>query len=523
MRNRRPISPLALLALLGIIAVLVAPPTPVQARDAKGAKSAEDALEELLRRFGEDAVKLKGAIEMAINTGTDFLMEQQQDDGKWNNFLTDGSAYGMSQTGPAPEGALLGGTALCALAVKKSIIGLYEGEDRDRKREIRSLERLEKSGKIDYWEKKRLNFLRNQAPLEIARREKVEESVKKALVWLRMNYEKHKDNLRTYDVGVILMLLEAYYTKRLDEDEGYSFGVEARDIPRPDLAWIRELVAWLQKKVEKPEMAGKRWPGLAWRYPYPAGDRSNVDTSNTQYAVLGLKAASRMGVHISNPNIWVEVAKFYLDVQEKDGPKVERVKIAQDRATGEYSFPKREGSENYEYDTARGWSYLPEPAQAHPVTGAMTTAGLAALITAKSELYEAKILPRNKTLEQQIDKSINDGLAWLDHYFTMQMNRSTEPNTNYGWHYYYLYGVERVGILAAVEHFGKNPWYIEGAKLLIQAQLGNHAWNSRTWPGGMEGSGTLTDTAFAILFLKRATVPVDVPLKVNRPAITGKE
>ena len=81
------------------------------------------------------------------------------------------------------------------------------------------------------------------------------------------------------------------------------------------------------------------------------------------------------------------------------------------------------------------------------------------MITAKSELYTAKVLPKDKKLEEKIDKAINDGIAWLTHYFTVQANIDAKKN-GHGWDYYYLYGLERVGVLAQIEFFGKIPWYV---------------------------------------------------------------
>jgi len=59
---------------------------------------------------------------------------------------------------------------------------------------------------------------------------------------------------------------------------------------------------------------------------------------------------------------------------------------------------------------------------------------------------------------------------------------------------YYMYALERAGMLYGTEMMGKHKWYPEGAKVLIETQAANGSW----------GAGTV-DTCFAILFLKRAT------------------
>ena len=61
-----------------------------------------------------------------------------------------------------------------------------------------------------------------------------------------------------------------------------------------------------------------------------------------------------------------------------------------------------------------------------------------------------------------------------------------------------MYALERVGMLYGTEIMMTHEWYPEGAKQLIDDQK-----------GGSWGDGT-RDTCFAILFLKRATRPLDV-------------
>ena len=68
--------------------------------------------------------------------------------------------------------------------------------------------------------------------------------------------------------------------------------------------------------------------------------------------------------------------------------------------------------------------------------------------------------------------------------------------------YYYLYAVERLGMLYDTGKIGGHLWYPEGAKVLLDAQKPDGSWDASlpktpTW-----------DTCFAILFLKRATRPL---------------
>ena len=68
-----------------------------------------------------------------------------------------------------------------------------------------------------------------------------------------------------------------------------------------------------------------------------------------------------------------------------------------------------------------------------------------------------------------------------------------------GWLYYYLYALERTGLLYDTTLIGNHDWYLDGYKILLGAQKGDGSWDEShfikpTW-----------DTCFAILFLKRST------------------
>jgi len=67
--------------------------------------------------------------------------------------------------------------------------------------------------------------------------------------------------------------------------------------------------------------------------------------------------------------------------------------------------------------------------------------------------------------------------------------------------YYWLYSVERVGMLLGRRHIGGHDWYKEGATYLLKTQAANGSWS-------MSHCGTTGGTGLALLFLIRGRHPV---------------
>jgi hypothetical protein len=72
------------------------------------------------------------------------------------------------------------------------------------------------------------------------------------------------------------------------------------------------------------------------------------------------------------------------------------------------------------------------------------------------------------------------------------------------WHYYYLYGLERAGMLFGAETMGQHKWYPTGAHFLLKEQRDDGSWSSGKAPTRQAA----WDTCWAILFLRRATRPL---------------
>ncbi|MEM8882598.1 MAG: NPCBM/NEW2 domain-containing protein [Planctomycetota bacterium] len=275
-----------------------------------------------------------------------------------------------------------------------------------------------------------------------------------------------------YTCAVLLMAIEARYFP-----EGANPREAKRVIPDRDRDWIVQLASWLAKQQGGgyPEKQRPLFP--VWRYPH-----GGWDLSNTQYALFGLAAANRCGVPTSK--VWMPTLRFLLGVQEKEGPKLQ---VSRYFKQGE--FERR----RYEHAQARGFGYHE---RANP-TGAMTSAGLCSLVLCQQAL--ARNVKFQTHYAKRTRAGIRDALAWLEEYYDLREN----PFQPGAWWAYYLFNMERVGVLLDQRYIGTRDWYREGSELLLAAQRDNGGL-----PNGIVG------TSFALLFWKRATVAARTsPLK----------
>ena len=228
--------------------------------------------------------------------------------------------------------------------------------------------------------------------------------------------------------------------------------------PYAHLAWIGRLATQLVS-----------WQEESGDWAYPGGPV--IDLSNTQYAALGLWKAASLGIDVPE-ELWRKLVDATFRYQGEDG----------------------------------GFSYL---APGKDSTGSMTTAGLAILTIAELELRRKGSFPPE--LEHQVNSSVERARAWMRKHWSIDTN----PRSG-GWHYYYLYGLERVGGIAGIDHLDEHDWYAEGARWLVERQAEDGSWNHGT---------DLSETAFAILFLERATAPnrgPRQPMSADATAASGK-
>jgi hypothetical protein len=360
-----------------------------------------------------------------------------------------------------------------------------------------------------------------------------------------------------YADGCVLLAIEARYhweppPATSDPDDLTTRARDPRAAPRkPRNLTPRELE--LAERC-KEFLLAEQTPNGSWSYPLksPKGDEKS-DASHPQYALLGLDAAEKLGLKVPR-DPYLRAVAYFVDHQEKDGPEVppfpvpgadlsfkELARIEKElrdriqRVEADFNGKKPDETnasghtEEDELHTvardtsdkvlktrekakmlARGWCYAYPPAKLEGfktvVDGSMTASALTSLFVCKAHLDAA---PEYEKLRASVDRSLRDGCAWIAHHFSVTRNPAEDDKACLN-HYYYLYGLERAGILGLVPAFGEHDWYLDGCKTLVAAQKKDGAWDA----GATGTAGPVPDTCFALLFLCRGTTPfVKIPTR----------
>jgi prenyltransferase beta subunit len=189
------------------------------------------------------------------------------------------------------------------------------------------------------------------------------------------------------------------------------------------------------------------------RQPPPAAGGEPFDFSNTQFAVLALRAAANSGANVPR-STWQRALALY-----------EKLRIPKDG----------------------GWPYHGRTAsnQTQPMSsGTMTAASLYGWLICQSSLNPRLTLDKLREMEEY-----KGGIG----YFESRWGVTRHGNT-----FYFLYSLERLCMAAKVERIGGHDWYAEGAEWLLARQAADGTW--------IGSYSTEVDTCLALLFLKRAFV-----------------
>jgi hypothetical protein len=226
---------------------------------------------------------------------------------------------------------------------------------------------------------------------------------------------------------------------------------------------LRNAAEWLVKAQTPVGMWGYRAKG------------SRGDNSNTQFALLGLHEADKTGLEVPEKT-WRLAKLHFANTQLRDG-------------SWHYNYSVRDRNRR---------------AGARSGYGSMTAAAVASLYICGQELLVSgpKVLvngawPSCGKYQQNV--VIAKGLEWMARNFSVRQN----PGRGNSWLYYYLYGLERVGMISGQRTFGRHDWYRQGAEYLVD-QYGQGWGNQRMRRHGRGG----TDASFALLFLAKGNRPV---------------
>ncbi|MHB1425022.1 MAG: zinc ribbon domain-containing protein [Gemmataceae bacterium] len=202
--------------------------------------------------------------------------------------------------------------------------------------------------------------------------------------------------------------------------------------------------------------------------------QDNSDNSNTQFAILGLSAAHRHKLPLDR-SLALIVQRFHTS-QLPNG-------------RWNYHFNKR-------------WQDQWSPA--------MTGAGLLGLAVGLG-LAADHMVPRAKP-RQVKDASIEKGFAFLAESIGNPLGaKRPRPRRDEQVNYYFLWSVERCGVLYNRREIDGKDWYSWGVELLLDHQTREGSWIAGDYPGSL----AIADTCFALLFLKRANLAKELTKKLE--------
>jgi hypothetical protein len=115
---------------------------------------------------------------------------------------------------------------------------------------------------------------------------------------------------------------------------------------------------------------------------------------------------------------------------------------------------------------------------------------------------------KDKPLE---DPAIKRGLAML----AREIDR---PGERRGPDLYYLWSLERVGVLFNLPKIEGKDWYAWGRKVLLARQQPDGHWQGSAY----YGNTPVLDTCFALLFLKQANLAADVSRQLTKLQLLQK-
>ncbi len=222
----------------------------------------------------------------------------------------------------------------------------------------------------------------------------------------------------------------------------------------------------LLKKLRDPKVSLDQWRSEAFKGQ--AFDPGRSDNSNTQFAVLAL---------------WVAAQRHDVPIERTIALVEQRFRTTQ--------LPAGPDPGQHMLNLEGAWPYNAESGTSSSVWPTMTAAGLLGLAVAHGVTTD----PAKQKQNPLDDRNIQLGLAMVGR----EINRPEESRTI---DLYFLWSVERVGVIYNLRTIGKEDWYAWGRKLLLAAQKPDGHWQD----GAYYNNNAIHDTCFALLFLKQANL-----------------
>lgn len=303
----------------------------------------------------------------------------------------------------------------------------------------------------------------------------------------------------TYDIALAIVLLS-----RLDE-----YGNKPA---------IRDLGARL--------IAGQNVGG-GWSYTCPAKITSSIltnpesrpkapegvgDNSCTQFAVLGLWTASRTGMDIDQP--MSAVARRFKTTQNSDGGWPYTTTVAnqgENKSAVNPSGSAMTFAGLFSLTVARA-NKLRKELEQRELSGDDKSKGGASgskksttSSTKKSDAKKDDKTDEKKDAADEPSEKADEATTLLkDPIFAKGLERAGQFVQGGDQARYFLWTIERLGVLLGQEKIGGVDWFAKGADILLKSQQ-----MDGSWPEAHNDKG-LSQTAFAILFLRKANLGSDI-------------
>jgi len=314
-----------------------------------------------------------------------------------------------------------------------------------------------------------------------------DEALARAFAYLLKNPPKY-----TYEVGLTLMAFdvrsapvgELQRVEQMSREElaKYPF---PRTLRPGDREYLQPLVERLGR-----ERFHECWSYGGYEYGAPPRE---ADMSNTQYAALGLKAASRLGLDFDRA-LLADLLDYVLDHQGTKKSEVKWIDVQEGKEGKEREYVRKVD--------ARGFCYPYGARDEAELCASRACIAIACIELAMEDLMtkgKGEPLARARKRKRDAAAAVESLLAWLQLHYAVDRN-PTAAGGAAGYWAYYLYALERVGALTSRKRIGRHDWYREGADELLKRQRADGSWES----GGYDDE--LVNTCFALLFLKRATL-----------------